>query len=58
MGKVQGRNEGYEYGPAAVVQGIPTKDRRVTNHFFQVQIIPLFTQAFSHITFKLPRRLR
>ena len=34
MGKVQGRNEGYEYGPAAVVQGIPTKDRRVTNHFF------------------------
>lgn len=34
MGTVQGIPSGYEEGPAAVVDGIPTKDRRVTNHFF------------------------
>lgn len=34
MGKVQGKNEGYDYGPAAMVGGVPTKDRRLTNHFF------------------------
>lgn len=34
MGKVQGKDEGYEFGPAAVVNGVATVDRRVTNHFF------------------------
>lgn len=34
MGKVQGANEGYEHGPAAVVGGVPTADRKLTNHFF------------------------
>jgi hypothetical protein len=34
MGKVQGRPEGYEYGPAAVVAGVPTRPRRVTSHLF------------------------
>ncbi len=34
MGKVQGKVSGYEYGPAAVVEGVPTKPRRVTNHLF------------------------
>ncbi len=34
MGKVQGVESGYERGPAAVVGGVPTKDRKVTNHFF------------------------
>ncbi len=34
MGKVQGVNAGYEEGPAAVVGGVPTKTRRLTNHFF------------------------
>jgi hypothetical protein len=34
MGKVQGKNAGYERGPAAVVGGVPTQDRRVTNHYF------------------------
>lgn len=34
MGKVQGRPDGYEYGPAAVIEGVPTKPRRVTSHLF------------------------
>lgn len=34
MGKEQGVNAGYEYGPAAEVGGVPTKDRKLTNHFF------------------------
>jgi hypothetical protein len=34
MGKVQGVNEGYEYGPAAEVGGVPTVERKLTNHFF------------------------
>ncbi len=34
MGKVQGANAGYEYGPAAVIGGVPTATRRITNHFF------------------------
>ncbi len=34
MGKVQGKNAGYESGPAAVVGGVPTHDRRLTNHYF------------------------
>jgi len=34
MGKVQGVNAGYEYGPAATVGGVATKSRRLTNHFF------------------------
>ena len=34
MGKVQGIASGYDHGPAAVVGGVPTKDRKLTNHFF------------------------
>jgi len=34
MGKVPGKPEGYETGPAAIVTGIPTEPRRITNHFF------------------------
>ncbi len=34
MGKVQGVNSGYDEGPAAVVGGVPTKTRKLTNHFF------------------------
>ena len=34
MGKIQGVKSGYEHGPAAVVGGVPTKDRKITNHFF------------------------
>ena len=34
MGKVQGVASGYEHGPAAVVGGVATKDRKLTNHFF------------------------
>jgi hypothetical protein len=34
MGKVQGIPSGYERGPAAVVGGVPTRPRKITNHFF------------------------
>lgn len=34
MGREQGVNAGYEEGPAAVVGGVPTATRRLTNHFF------------------------
>ena len=34
MGKIQGKASGYEFGPAAVVGDVPTKDRKLTNHFF------------------------
>ena len=34
MGKVQGVASGYEIGPAAVVGGVPTEPRKLTNHFF------------------------
>lgn len=34
MGKVQGIASGYETGPAAVVGGVETKPRKITNHFF------------------------
>ena len=32
MGKVQGVAAGYDSGPAAVVGGVPTKARKLTNH--------------------------
>ncbi len=32
MGKVQGIAAGYDVGPAAVVGGVPTKSRKLTNH--------------------------
>ena len=32
MGKIQGIPSGYDYGPAAVVGGVPTKPRKLTNH--------------------------
>lgn len=34
MGKIQGIASGYEHGPAAIVGGVPTKDRKITNHTF------------------------
>jgi len=34
MGKIQGVASGYEFGPAAVVGGVPTKSRKLANHFF------------------------
>ncbi len=34
MGKIQGVASGYETGPAAVVGGVETKPRKLTNHFF------------------------
>ena len=34
MGKVQGEVSGYEHGPAAVVGGVETAARKLTNHFF------------------------
>ena len=34
MGKIQGVVSGYEVGPAAIVGGVPTKDRKLANHFF------------------------
>ena len=34
MGKEQGVASGYETGPAAVVGGVPTLPRKLTNHFF------------------------
>jgi nitrate/TMAO reductase-like tetraheme cytochrome c subunit len=34
MGKIQGKVSGYEHGPAAVVGGVPTKSRKLTNHLF------------------------
>ncbi len=34
MGKTHGKAEGYAVGPAAVVNGKPTPDRKRTNHMF------------------------
>lgn len=34
MGREQGIPSGYNFGPAAEVDGIPTADRKLTNHFF------------------------
>ncbi len=34
MGKIQGVPSGYDHGPAATVGGVPTKPRKLTNHFF------------------------
>jgi hypothetical protein len=34
MGKIQGKPSGYDFGPAAVVDGKPTTPRRLTNHVF------------------------
>ncbi len=34
MGRIQGKAAGYEWGPAAMVGDEPTKNRRITNHFF------------------------
>lgn len=34
MGVVQGQVAGYATGPAAIVGGVATKERKVTNHFF------------------------
>ena len=34
MGKVQGIVSGYDEGPAAVIGGVPTKPRKLTNHLF------------------------
>ena len=34
MGKIQGIASGYEHGPAAVVGGVETESRKITNHTF------------------------
>lgn len=34
MASVQGLESDYEHGPAAVVGGVPSKERKITNHFF------------------------
>jgi Cytochrome c554 and c-prime len=34
MGRIQGVASGYDYGPAAIVGGVPTRDRKLTNHTF------------------------
>jgi len=34
MGKVQGKPSGYDHAPAAIVGGVPTRPRKVTNHYF------------------------
>ena len=34
MGKVQGRDDGYEEGPAALIVNADTPDRKITNHYF------------------------
>ncbi len=34
MGSIQGVVSEYKHGPAAVVGGVPTKSRKLTNHFF------------------------
>ena len=34
MGKIQGIPSGYEQGPAAMVGGVPTRPRKLTNHYF------------------------
>jgi hypothetical protein len=34
MGKVQGVASGYDYGPAAIVGDVPTRNRKLTNHMF------------------------
>lgn len=34
MGKIQGKPSGYDYGPAAIVGDVPTKNRKITSHLF------------------------
>ena len=34
MGRIQGVPSGYDYGPAAIVGGVPSRDRKLTNHTF------------------------
>jgi hypothetical protein len=34
MGRVQGIPSGYDFGPAAIVGGVPSRDRKLTNHTF------------------------
>ncbi|MEL6962646.1 MAG: multiheme c-type cytochrome [Pseudomonadota bacterium] len=34
MGKIQGIPSDFDYGPAAVVGGVPTKPRKLSNHLF------------------------
>jgi hypothetical protein len=34
MGNIQGKESGYAMGPAAIIGGVPTRPRKITNHFF------------------------
>lgn len=34
MGTVQGKVSDFDHGPAAVIGGVPTQSRQLTNHFF------------------------
>jgi len=51
MGKVPGQAKGYEHGPAAIVNGIPTPSRKITNHFMAGPDYPLIHPGiFPHNT--------
>jgi hypothetical protein len=51
MGKVPGQAKGYEHGPAAIVDGIPTPSRKITNHFMAGPDYPLIHPGmFPHNT--------
>jgi len=49
MGKVQGRPSGYDHGPAAVVGGVPTQTRKLSNHYFAGPDYPIVSLGiFPH----------
>jgi hypothetical protein len=51
MGKVPGQAKGYEHGPAAIVDGVPTPSRKITNHFMAGPDYPLIHPGiFPHNT--------
>jgi nitrate/TMAO reductase-like tetraheme cytochrome c subunit len=51
MGKVAGQAKGYEQGPAAIVDGVPTPSRKITNHFMAGPDYPLIHPGiFPHNT--------
>jgi Cytochrome c554 and c-prime len=41
MGKVQGKVSGFEFGPAAMINGVPTMPRPLTNHLFSGPDYPI-----------------
>lgn len=60
MGTEQGVASGYGFGPAAVVGGVPTEPRKLTNHFFggpDYSIVHpgIFPHNVEAASFKTPR---